>query len=80
MKLTKTKNIDSVTVTEDGTVFYQETTRILEDGIQISQMNYRASIAPGSNLTNIPEKVAQVCKVAWTKEVVAFFNEKMQQK
>jgi hypothetical protein len=40
MSLTKTTNIDQITVTENGIVLYREATRIIEDGNCISiQLN-----------------------------------------
>jgi hypothetical protein len=37
MSLTKQTVIDQITVTENGVIFYREATRIMEDGVQLSQ-------------------------------------------
>ena len=70
MALTETKTIDQITICENGTVLYREATRILKDGEQIAQTYHRSSLAPASDLTNVPENVVAICNVAWTKDVV----------
>ena len=74
MTLTKTTNIDQITVTENGTVLYREVTRILEDGVQLSQTYHRTSLAPASDLTNVPDNVVAIANVAWTPEVIAAYQ------
>lgn len=70
MALTETKTIDQITVTENGTILYREATRILKDGEQIAQTYHRTSLAPASDLTDVPANVVAICNVAWTKDVV----------
>jgi DNA-binding transcriptional LysR family regulator len=74
MALTKTTNIDQITVTENGTVLYREVTRILEDGVQLSQTYHRTSLSPAQDLTGIPDNVVAIANVAWTPEVIAAYN------
>ena len=74
MELTKTTNIDQITVTENGTVLYREVTRILEDGVQLSQTYHRTSLSPASDLTGVPDNVVAIANVAWTPEVIAAYN------
>jgi DNA-binding transcriptional LysR family regulator len=78
MSLTKSTVIDSITVTENGTVLYREATRIMEDGNQISQTYHRSSLSPGQDLTGIPANVAAICNVAWTAEVIAAYQAQLQ--
>ena len=77
MSLTKTTVVDQVTVQENGTVFYREATRIMEDGNQLSQTYHRSSLTPGQDLTGIPANVAAICTVAWTEEVIAAYQAQM---
>ena len=70
MSLTKTTNVDQITVTENGTVLYREATRIMEDGNEISKTYHRTSLTPGQDLTGVPDKVKAVAQVAWTEDVV----------
>ena len=74
MSLTKTINVDQITVTENGIVLYREATRIMEDGNQISQTYHRSSLAPNADLTGIPANVVAICNVAWTAEVIAAYQ------
>jgi DNA-binding transcriptional LysR family regulator len=74
MALTEEKVIDTITVTENGTVLYREATRILKDGEQIAQTYHRSSLAPTSDLTGVPENVVAICNVAWTPEVVEAYQ------
>lgn len=74
MAITKTTNIDQITVTENGTVLYREATRIMEDGNELSKTYHRLSLEPGQDLTGIPANVAAICNVAWTPKVVAAYQ------
>ena len=74
MALTKLTLVDQITVTENGIVLYREATRILEDGVQLSQTYHRSSLAPASDLTGVPANVAAIANAAWTPEVVAAYQ------
>ena len=78
MSLTKTKVIDQITATENGTVLYREATRIMEDGVQLSQTFHRTSLTPGQDLTGQPEQVVAICNVVWTPEVISAYQEQME--
>jgi DNA-binding transcriptional LysR family regulator len=77
MSLTKTTTVDQITVTENGIVLYREATRIMEDGNELSKTYHRSSLAPGQDLTGIPDNVAAICNVAWTPEVIAAYQAKV---
>ena len=72
--LTKETVVDQITVTENGIVLYREATRIMEDGVQLSQTFHRTSLTPGQDLTGQPEKVAAIANAAWTPEVIAAYQ------
>ena len=74
MSLTKTTNVDQITVTENGIVLYREATRVLRDGEEIAKTYHRSSLTPGQDLKGVPENVAAICNVAWTKDVVDAYN------
>lgn len=74
MALTKETVVDQITVTENGIVLYREATRIMEDGVQLSQTYHRTSLTPGQDLTSQPEKVVAICNTAWTPEVIAAYQ------
>jgi len=74
MALTKETVIDQITVNENGIVLYREATRIMEDGVQLSQTYHRTSLTPAQDLTNQPANVVAICNVAWTPEVIAAYQ------
>jgi hypothetical protein len=77
MALTEIKVIDTITVTENGTILYREATRILKDGEQIAQTYHRSSLAPASDLTDVPANVVAIANVAWTTDVVTAYQEQV---
>ena len=74
MALTKTTNIDQITVTENGIVLYREATRIMEDGNELSKTYHRTSLTPAQDLAGQPANVVAICNVAWTPEVIAAYE------
>jgi DNA-binding transcriptional LysR family regulator len=78
MSLTKTTNVDQITVTENGTVLYREATRIMEDGNELSKTYHRTSLTPGQDLTGVPANVVAICNVAWTAEVIAAYQAQLE--
>jgi hypothetical protein len=74
MAITETKVIDQITVTENGIILYREATRIIKDGEQIAQTFHRSSLAPASDLTDVPANVVAIANAAWTPEVVAAYQ------
>jgi len=74
MSLTKTTVIDQITVTENGIILFRNATRIMEDGVQLSQTYHRSSLTPGQDLTGVPANVVAHCNTAWTAEVVAAYQ------
>jgi hypothetical protein len=73
MVLTKETVVDQITVVENGTVFYREATRIMEDGKQLSQTYHRTSLTPGQDITAQPANVQAICNAAWTPEVIVAY-------
>jgi len=74
MSITKTTTVDQITVTENGTILYREATRIVEDGVQLSQTFHRSSLTPAQDLTDIPANVVAICNTVWTAEVIAAYQ------
>ena len=78
MTISKETVVDQITVTENGVVLFREVTRVLEDGVQLSQTYHRTSLPPGQDLTGIPDNVVAICNVAWTPEVIAAYQAQVQ--
>ena len=74
MTIEKIKVVDQITATENGTILFREATRIMEDGVQLSESYHRSSLAPDSDLTDVPAQVAAIASVVWTPEVVAAYQ------
>jgi len=74
MTIIKTTSVDQITVVENGVVFYREATRIMEDSNEISKTYHRLSLAPGQDLTDIPDNVSAICNVVWTEDVVTAYQ------
>lgn len=73
--LSKNLTIDQITITENGTILYREVTRIMEDGVQLSQSYHRNSLVPASDLTDIPAKVIAIANVVWTPETIQAYKD-----
>jgi len=80
MALTKEVAVDQITVTENGVVLVREATRIMEDGVQLSQTYHRSSLTPDADLTGVPANVVAICNVAWTPEVIAAYKAQQEAK
>lgn len=78
MSLQETKNIDQITVTENGTILYREATRILKDGQQVAQTFHRTSLTPDQSLEGQPVQVVAIATAAWTPEVIAAYKAAME--
>ena len=79
MSLTKQTVVDQITVNENGAVLYREATRIMEDGVELSQTFHRTSLTPGQDLTGQPANVVAHCNVAWTAEVISEYQAQLAQ-
>jgi len=77
MAITKDKVIDQITVTENGVVLYRESTKIMEDGVELTKTYHRTSLTPGQDTTGQPASVVAICNVAWTPEVVAAYEKQV---
>ena len=74
MALTKEIAVDQITVTENGTVLVRETTKIMEDGNEISKQYHRTSFPPDSDVSAQPQNVQDICNVAWTPAVISAYK------
>jgi len=74
MAITKQTSIDQIIVNGDGVVYYREVVDLLEDGSRISQTFNRTSVTPGQDLSGVPQKVADICNLTWTSEVIAAYE------
>jgi len=71
MALEKQEVIDQINVKERGTVEWRIATRIVDDGVFLSESYWRSVLTPGQDLSNIPDAVKNICDVVWTPQVIA---------
>lgn len=74
MSIEKVKVIDQITVIENGIVLYRESTKIIEDGKELTKTYHRSSLTPGQDLTGQPANVVAICNTVWTPEVIAAYQ------
>jgi hypothetical protein len=78
MSLTKEVVIDKIEVVENGIIQVRQSTRIIENGTQLSQSYHRWALTPGQDLTGQPANVVAICNAAWTDEVIAAYQAQLQ--
>jgi hypothetical protein len=74
MALTKETVVDKIEVTENGTVQVRTATRIMEDGVQLSQSYHRHVVVPGADYSTEDARVQAICSATHTAEVVAAYQ------
>ena len=79
MAITKETLVDQITVVENGTVHYREATRIMEDGVKLTETFHRETLTPGDDLAGRPANVVAICNTVWTPAVVAAYQAKANQ-
>lgn len=71
MAITKQIVSTADTVTEEGQIFVRTATRVLEDGVQVSETVSRRVLNPGDSLTGESAQVTAVANAVWTADVIA---------
>ena len=74
MALEKQTVVDKIEVVENGTVQVRTATRIMEDGVQLSQSYHRHVVAPGDDYSGEDARVQAICAATHTAEVVAAYQ------
>jgi hypothetical protein len=69
--LTKTQQIDNITVDANNIVHVRTATLIVEDGAELSRTYHRNTLSPGDDLSEQDPRVVAVASAVWTPEVVA---------
>ena len=74
MALEKQTVVDKIEVLENGCVQVRTATRIMEDGVQLSQSYHRHVVAPGNDYSGEDARVQAICAATHTAEVVAAYQ------
>ena len=74
MALEKQIVIDKIEVMELGHIQVRQLTRIVEDGVQLSESYHRWALDPGADLTGQDARVVAVANAVWTPEVISAYQ------
>jgi len=74
MALEKQTIVDKIEVTENGTVQVRTATRIIEDGVQLSQSYHRHVVVPGADYSGEDARVQAICAATHTAEVIVAYQ------
>jgi hypothetical protein len=74
MALEKQTLVDKIEVLENVCVQVRTATRIIENGVAISQSFHRHVIAPGDAYTGEDARVQAICAATHTPEVIAAYQ------
>ena len=76
MAITKELLQDQITVTANGVVQLRYTTKIMEDGNEISSSFHRTTLIPGQDVSDCSAEIISICNIMWTPQVVASYLDK----
>lgn len=74
MSLEKITVVDQIEVVENGSVQVRTATRIVEDGVLLSQSLHRRVVAPGDDYSQEDARVQGICAAVHTPEVIAAYQ------
>ena len=63
--LTKTQQIDNITVDENNIVHVRTATVIAEDGAELSRTYHRNTLSPGDDLSEQDPRVVAIATAVW---------------
>lgn len=59
------KEVDQITVVNSGVIMVREVRRVMLETEIISETYHRYTLNPGDDIADQPDKVKQICEVAW---------------
>jgi hypothetical protein len=72
--LTKEIAVSQIEITEGNQVQVRTSTRVMEDGLKLSESYHRHVISPGDDYSQEDAKVQAICAAVHTPEVIAAFR------
>ena len=78
MNLEKLQVIDSINVTLNGILEIRQTTKIIENGNELSKSYFRYCLSPGDSLEGQEPKVVAIANATWTPEVISAFKAQLE--
>lgn len=74
MKLSKEIIVDLIQIVENGIVQIRTSTKIIEDGKELSRTYHRDVVVPGEDYSNEDSRVQAICAAVHTPEVIAAYQ------
>lgn len=74
MALEKQIVVDQIEILENGCVQVRTCTRVIEDGIVLSNSFHRHVVVPGADYSQESQRVKDVCALIHTAEVVSEYQ------
>ena len=75
MSLTDKIVYDAITILEDGQLQLRRARVILDtDGSEIARQFHRQVLAPGDDVSTLPTRIRDICRLLWTPQVVAAYK------
>jgi hypothetical protein len=74
MAIEKQISIDKIEVIENGIIQVRQITRIIEDGVELSNSFHRWSLTPNQDVSDQEDRVKAIANVTWTPEVIATYK------
>jgi len=76
MAIEKVQTVDAIEVVgEFCFVQYRVRTDVVEDGVVIASDNWRNMVDPSCDISDLPQRVQDMCNFVWTDEVLAAWNQ-----
>jgi len=63
----------TLTIKDDGQIEYRKT-RVITDGTDTFEKNFRQVLEPGQDVTTFPPRVRAICNLLWTAQVIADYQ------
>ena len=67
--LEKIESYTKLEITEQGKVSLRKTTRIVEDGIVLSENHHREMRYPNDDITDLPQNLQDTINAYWTQDI-----------
>lgn len=65
---------DLIEILENGCIQIREATKIIDDGVQISEAFHRHVVCPGDDYSQEDTKIQVICAAVHTLEVIAAYQ------
>lgn len=75
----KVTNYTKLEITEQGKVSLRRTTRIVEDGVVLSENHHREMRYPDQDISDLPQNIQDTINAFWSEEIKEAWREHIEQ-